>query len=104
MIQAVPEADVIITNPTHYSLALKYKPDEMDAPVLIAKGVDDLAFRIREVAKDNDIPLFENRSLARALYDTVEVDEIIPPEHYKAVAEVISYIFQLRAKLGTSPL
>jgi len=100
MIQAVPEADVIITNPTHYSLALKYKPEEMDAPVLIAKGVDDLAFRIREVAKESDIPLYENRPLARALYDTVEVEETIPPEHYKAVAEVISYIFQLRGKMG----
>jgi len=102
MIQAVPEADVIITNPTHYSLALKYDPEEMDAPVLIAKGVDDLAMRIREVAKETDIPLYENRPLAHVLYDTVEVDEIIPPEHYQAVAEVISYIFQLREKLGRS--
>ena len=103
MMQAVPEADVIITNPTHYSLALKYKPDEMDVPILIAKGMDDVAMRIREVAKENDIPFFENRPLARALYDTVEVDEVIPPEHYKAVAEVISYIFQLKGKLGASP-
>ena len=102
MIQAVPEADVIITNPTHYSLALKYDPEEMDAPVLIAKGVDDLAMRIREVAKETDIPLYENRPLAHVLYDTVEVDEVIPPEHYQAVAEVISYIFQLREKLGRS--
>ncbi len=102
MIQAVPEADVIITNPTHYSLALKYDPEEMDAPVLIAKGVDDLAMRIREVAKETDIPLYENRPLAHVLYDTVEVDEVIPPEHYQAVAEVISYIFQLKEKLGGS--
>jgi flagellar biosynthetic protein FlhB len=100
MMQAVPEADVIITNPTHYSLALKYKPDEMDAPVLIAKGVDDLAMRIREAAKENDIPLYENKPLARVLYDTVEVDQMIPEEHYKAVAEVISYVFQLKAKLN----
>lgn len=99
MIQAVPQADVVITNPTHYSLALKYDPEEMDAPVLIAKGVDDLAMRIREVAKENNIPLYENKPLARVLYDTVEVDEMIPPEHYKAVAEVISYIFQLKGKL-----
>lgn len=100
MMQAVPEADVVITNPTHYSLALKYDPDEMDAPVLVAKGVDDLAMRIREVAKENDVPLYENKPLARALYSTVEVDDMIPTEHYKAVAEVISYVFQLKGKLG----
>ena len=100
MMQAVPEADVVITNPTHYSLALKYDADEMDAPVLIAKGVDDLAMRIREVAKDNDIPLYENKPLARAMYDSVEVDEMVPEQHYKAVAEVISYVFKLKGKLG----
>ncbi len=99
MMQAVPEADVVITNPTHYSLALKYDPEEMDAPVLVAKGVDEVAMRIREVANENDIPLFENKPLARALYDTVELDEMVPEEHYKAVAEVISYIFQLKDKL-----
>lgn len=99
MMQAVPEADVVITNPTHYSLALKYDPEEMDAPVLVAKGVDELAMRIREVAKENDVPLYENRPLARVLYDTVELDEMIPAEHYQAVAEVISYIFQLKGKL-----
>ena len=100
MMQAVPEADVIITNPTHYSLALKYNPEEMDAPVLVAKGVDDVAMRIREVAKEHDIPLYENKPLARALFDTVELDEVIPTEHYQAVAEVISYIFQLKGKLS----
>lgn len=99
MMQAVPEADVIITNPTHYSIALKYDPEEMDAPVLIAKGVDELAMRIREVANENDIPLYENKPLARVLYDTVEIDQMIPGEHYRAVAEVISYVFQLKGKL-----
>jgi flagellar biosynthetic protein FlhB len=99
MMQAVPEADVVITNPTHYSVALKYKPEEMDAPVVIAKGFDDLAMRIREVARENDIPLYENKPLARVLFDTVEVDQMIPPEHYQAVAEVISYVFQLKGKL-----
>lgn len=102
MMQAVPSADVIITNPTHYSLALKYDPDEMDAPVLVAKGVDELAMRIREVAKENDIPLYENKPLARVLFDTVEIDQMIPEEHYKAVAEVISYIFKLKGKLGSN--
>jgi flagellar biosynthetic protein FlhB len=101
MMQAVPEADVVITNPTHYSLALKYDPDEMDAPVLVAKGVDELAMRIREVANENEIPLYENKPLARVLFDTVEVDQMIPEEHYKAVAEVISYVFKLKGKLGS---
>lgn len=100
MMQAVPTADVIITNPTHYSLALKYDPEEMDAPVLVAKGVDELAMRIREVAKESDVPLYENKPLARVLFDTVEVDQAIPEEHYKAVAEVISYIFKLKGKLN----
>ncbi|MEM6811485.1 MAG: flagellar biosynthesis protein FlhB [Pseudomonadota bacterium] len=101
MMQAVPEADVVITNPTHFSIALKYEPDEMDAPLVVAKGVDDLAMRIREVAKENDIPLYENKPLARILFDEVEIDQMIPPEHYQAVAEVISYIFQLKGKLNS---
>jgi len=99
MMQAVPQADVVITNPTHYSIALKYDTDTMDAPVCIAKGVDEVAMRIREVAKEHNIVLYENVPLARALYDTVEIDEMIPPEHFKAVAEVISYVFKLKNKL-----
>lgn len=99
MMQAVPEADVVVTNPTHFSVALKYDPEEMDAPIVIAKGVDDLAMRIREAAQENDIPLYENKPLARVLYDTVELDQMVPPEHYQAVAEVISYVFQLKGKL-----
>lgn len=99
MMQAVPQADVVITNPTHYSIALKYDPDTMEAPLCIAKGVDEVALRIREVAKEHKIILYENKPLARALYDTVEIDETVPPEHYKAVAEVISYVFKLRGTL-----
>ncbi|MBP7721209.1 MAG: flagellar biosynthesis protein FlhB [Alphaproteobacteria bacterium] len=99
MIQAVPRADVVITNPTHYSIALEYKPETMDAPVCIAKGLDNVALRIREVAKEHNIVLFENPPLARVLYDTVDIDETIPSEHFKAVAEVISYVFKLRGKL-----
>jgi len=94
MMAAVPKADVIITNPTHFSIALKYERG-MNAPVLLAKGVDDMAFRIREVAKDNKIPLVENPPLARALYATVDIDEEVPEEHYKAVADVISYVMKL---------
>ncbi len=99
MMQAVPQADVIITNPTHFSIALKYDPDKMDAPVCVAKGIDDMALRIREVAKEHDITLYENPPLARILYDTVDIDEVIPAEHYKAVAEIISYVFKLKGRL-----
>ncbi len=99
MMQAVPEADVIITNPTHYSIALKYNPDDMPAPVVVAKGVDEVAMRIREVAKEHDIVLYENVPLARALYDIAEIDEMIPLEHFKAVAEIISYVFKLKGRL-----
>jgi flagellar biosynthetic protein FlhB len=96
MMQAVPEADVVITNPTHFAVALKYKPEEMDAPVMVAKGADDVAARIRAVAKENKVPIVENPPLARALFDSMEIDQMIPTEHYKAVAEVISYVFKLR--------
>jgi flagellar biosynthetic protein FlhB len=95
MIAAVPEAAVVITNPTHYSVALKYDRT-MGAPVCVAKGVDALALKIREVAKEHDVPIVENPPLARALHATVEVDDEIPPEHYKAVAEVIGYVMKLR--------
>jgi len=100
MMQNVPRADVIITNPTHYSIALEYKTDEMDAPVCVAKGIEETALRIRELAKEHDIPLYENRPLARTLYDTVDIDEMIPSEHYKAVAEIISYVFRLKGALN----
>lgn len=94
MMQAVPSADVVITNPTHYSIALKYDPETMEAPLCVAKGIDEIALRIREVAKQHDIILYENRPLARTLYDTVEIDETIPVEQYQAVAEVISFVFK----------
>ena len=100
MMQAVPDADVVITNPTHFSIALKYNPDEMPAPIVIAKGMDEVALRIREIAKENDIVLYENKPLARALYDIAEIDEMIPTEHFKAVAEIISYVFKLKGKLN----
>lgn len=99
MMAAVPDADVIITNPTHYSIALQYKIDDMAAPKLVAKGVDHLAMRIREVAQAHDIPLVENPPLARALYAGVDLDEEIPPEHFKAVAEIIGYVMRKRGDL-----
>lgn len=99
MMQAVPDADVVITNPTHYSVALKYDPDENEAPIVIAKGVDDLALRIRETAKEHDVIVMPNPPLARVLFDTVDIDQTVPAEHYKAVAEIISYVFRLKGKL-----
>lgn len=98
MMSNVPEADVVITNPTHYAVALKYNMEEMSAPKLVAKGIDSLAFRIREVAEENDIPIVENPPLARALHATVELDEEVPPEHFVAVAEVIGYVMRMKGK------
>jgi len=99
MIQSVPEADVIITNPTHFAIALKYDPEQMDAPVCVAKGTDEVALRIREVANENKVSIVENKPLARAMYDNVEIGTMIPEEHFKAVAEIISYVFKLKGKM-----
>ena len=99
MMQNVPTSDVVITNPTHYSVALRYDPDKDDAPIVVAKGVNELALRIREVARENNIIILPNPPLARVLFDQVEVDETVPQEHYKAVAEIISYVFRLKGKL-----
>jgi flagellar biosynthesis protein FlhB len=95
MMAAVPKASVIITNPTHYSVALSYERG-MQAPVCVAKGVDLIALKIREIAGKHDIPIVENVPLARALYATVEIDEEIPVEHYHAVAEIIGYVMGLK--------
>src|SRR6201991_380799 len=99
MMAAVPQASVIITNPTHYSIALQYDRG-MAAPVCVAKGVDNIAFKIREVAREHNIPIVENVPLARSLYATVEIDEEIPVEHYQAVAEIIGYVMGLRRNLA----
>ncbi len=99
MLAAVPKATVVITNPTHYAVALHYEMETMQAPVLVAKGVDFLAQKIRELALENDVPLVENPPLARALYAAVELDQSVPQEHYKAVAEVIGYVFKLKKKI-----
>lgn len=98
MMANVPSADVVITNPTHFAVALKYDTGVMGAPICIAKGVDTVAFRIREMAEEHDIPVVENPPLARALHASVDLDEEIPYEHYKAVAEVISYVYRLKGK------
>ena len=97
MMQNIPDASVIITNPTHFAVALKYE-EGMPAPICVAKGQDNIALKIREIGKDNDVPIVENKPLARALYATAEIDDEIPVEHFKAVAEVIGYVMRLRGK------
>ena len=96
MMAAVPEADVVITNPTHYAVALAYRPEEMDAPKVVAKGADHLAQQIQVVAREHDVPVLQNRALARALYDSAEVDQYIPVDVYQAVAEVLALVYRLR--------
>ncbi len=99
MMQNVPKATVIVTNPTHYSVALRYEPGEGDAaPVCVAKGVDALALRIREVAREHNVPIIENVPLARALYAAVDIDETIPREHFEAAAKVIGFVMGQRRK------
>jgi flagellar biosynthetic protein FlhB len=98
MMQEVPKADVIITNPTHFAVALKYDGTKMDAPTVIAKGQDYMALRIREIAKQNDIITMENKPLARALYDRTEVGESVPADLFQAVAEVLAYVYQLKGR------
>ena len=99
MMEAVPEADVIITNPTHFSVALAYKPEEgMVAPTVVAKGVDHMAQRIREIAREHNIPLYEDPPLARQMYYSVEVDDEIPLDLYQVTAKVIAYIMNLKQK------
>jgi flagellar biosynthesis protein FlhB len=95
MMAKVPKAAVVITNPTHYAIALQYERG-MEAPICVAKGVDAVALNIRKVAGEHSVPIVENVALARALHATVELDQAIPPEHYKAVAEVIGYVMKLR--------
>ena len=95
MMAAVPEADVVVTNPTHYAVALKYDHGAMEVPMVVAKGADHIALKIREVAKEHKVPILENPPLARALFATVEVNEEIHEDHYKAVAEVVGYIMRL---------
>jgi len=99
MMAQVPKASVVITNPTHYAIALQYDKG-MNAPVCVAKGADATALKIREVAEDHSIPVVENPPLARALYATVEIDDEIPAEHYKAVAEIIGYVMKLKRGAG----
>lgn len=100
MMSAVPKADVVITNPTHYSVALAYQGDSMRAPKVVAKGMDEVAARIREIASEHGVPLLEAPPLARALYAHAELEEAIPAALYNAVAQALAYVYQLRSMIG----
>lgn len=98
MMQEIPKADVVITNPTHFACALKYDSDENTAPVLLAKGQDYIALRIKEIAKEAKVEIVENKPLARAIYETVDIGDEIPQELYQAVAEVLAFVYSLKGK------
>lgn len=96
--QAVPQSDVVVTNPTHLSIALKYDPENMSAPIVVAKGADLMAMQIRRIARENGVPIIERKPLAQSLFKTVEVGEPIREEHYTAVAEILRYVYELTGK------
>lgn len=98
MMQEVPNADVIITNPTHFAVALKYEGSEMEAPQIIAKGQDYVALRIKEIAKENGVITMENKPLARALFQRAEIGDAIPADLFQAVAEVLAYVYKLKGR------
>lgn len=99
MMQQVPKADVIITNPTHIACAIKYDPEKYPAPVLIAKGADHVAEKIKTIARDNNIPIVENKPLARTIFKTMKLGSVIPRQLFQAVAEVLSYVYKLKGKV-----
>jgi flagellar biosynthetic protein FlhB len=104
MIQAVPDATVVVMNPTHFAVALKYDASEAPAPMCVAKGMDTLALKIREIAEAAGVPVIEDAPLARALYAAVDVDEVIPPAHYEAVAKIIGFILNAGRKAAARTL
>ena len=99
MMQQLPQADVVITNPTHYAVAIKYDQELYDAPYVVAKGADYLAQKIKEIAKENHVEIVENKPLARMLYANVDVGDVVPPELYQAVAEVLAFVYHLQGKV-----
>ena len=104
MIQQVPKATVVVANPTHFAVALRYPQGETPAPECVAKGLDAVALRIRKVAEEHGVPVVEDPPLARALYSAVEVDQIIPHQHYEAVAKIIGFILAGRRRRRARPL
>lgn len=99
MMQSVPQADVVITNPTHYAVALKYDPEVAPAPIVLAKGADYLAQKIKSIARENDVQIVEDKPLARMLYANVEVDDQVPPELYQAVADVLAFVYHAQGRV-----
>lgn len=99
MMQDVPKADVVITNPTHFAIAIRYDADRMDAPIVLAKGIDELAQRIKQIARENEVVLVENKPLAQTLYRSVDIGGAIPQELFQAVAEVLAYVYRLKRKV-----
>jgi flagellar biosynthetic protein FlhB len=98
MMKAVPEADVVITNPTHFAVALKYKPETDQAPRLVAKGQNLIAQKIKEIAEEYNIPIVEDPPLAQALYKAIELEQEVPSKFFQAVAEVLAYVYKLKNK------
>lgn len=99
MMQSVPQADVVITNPTHYAVAVKYDPETAPAPIVVAKGADFVAQKIKEIARENDVQIVEDKPLARMLYANVDIDDQVPPELYQAVAEVLAFVYHAQGKV-----
>ncbi|MBQ2320864.1 MAG: EscU/YscU/HrcU family type III secretion system export apparatus switch protein, partial [Lachnospiraceae bacterium] len=99
MMQQLPKADVVITNPTHLAVAIKYDKEKHEAPIVVAKGADYLAAKIKDVARENQIEIVENKPLARMLYHNVDIGAEIPPELYQTVAEVLAYVYNLKGKI-----
>ncbi len=102
MMQEVPEADVVITNPTHLAVALKYEPGDMDAPMVVAKGAGHLAEKIRQIARKHSVPVIENKPVAQSLYKLVDIGQVIPESLFKAVAEIFAYVYRLKGKKAAS--
>ena len=99
MLEEIPEADVVITNPTHYAVCLKYDEEQHEAPVCVAKGVDYMAEKIKSIAREHDVMIIENKPLARALYMATDIGAQIPEEFFKAVAEILAYVYRVQGKV-----
>ena len=102
MMRDVPSAEVVITNPTHYAVALRYDNETMDAPIMVAKGARKLAEKIKKIATENDIPIVENKPLARSLYQSANIGQMIQPEFFAAVAEVLAFVYNMKSRRGHS--